>query len=519
MTVTAAEFPSSSPSGVTLAHVDEGLVKRLEMCTTLPSPPSVATRIIELGQDPDVDLGEVAKVVSMDPALASKILRIANSPLYARRRKTNNLRQAFIALGLNGAITLALSFSLANAMSSSKPQGLNHRLFWIRSLTGAVASRALAAHHGCHGLEEYFLAGLLQNLGMLALDQVAPDLYAECADQQVDEQSMREAELATLGVDHAAVGAWLLEQWNLPESLRVAVACSHLDYVGGVAQEHRVYADCVAVSAAMTDIWLDEGREGNSEWAAQLADARLRMGHEDFMKVLEEVSEHLPEAAATFEVDLYDGLTINAILEKSKEILLMRNLQAVRQTERLQRTAATLETRTRELEENSRRDGLTGIFNRRYLDEYLEKEFEQAKAHGWPLSIAFVDLDHFKQVNDTYGHQAGDLVLQGAADVLQDSVRPSDVVARYGGEEFVVLLCGTDRDGANEVARRLVETFRAKSHDVGNERKLTVTASIGVATFDSRTTYPSIEDLMKAADEAVYKAKSDGRDRYVIHEG
>ena len=103
--------------------------------------------------------------------------------------------------------------------------------------------------------------------------------------------------------------------------------------------------------------------------------------------------------------------------------------------------------------------------------------------------------------------------------MLQDSVRPSDVVARYGGEEFVVLLCGTDRDGANEVARRLVETFRAKSHDVGNERKLTVTASIGVATFDSRTTYPSIEDLMKAADEAVYKAKSDGRDRYVIHEG
>jgi diguanylate cyclase (GGDEF)-like protein len=242
------------------------------------------------------------------------------------------------------------------------------------------------------------------------------------------------------------------------------------------------------------------------------------MSDEDFMLVLEEVSELLPAAAATFEVDLYDGVTVNAILEKSKEILMMRNLQAVRQTERLQRTAETLESRTRELEENSRRDGLTGLFNRRHLDEFLAKEFDQAQSHGWPLSLAFVDLDHFKQVNDNHGHQAGDLVLQGAADLLQDGVRPSDVVARYGGEEFVVLLCGTDRAGAVEVSKRLVETFRDKKHNIGNERALTVTASIGVATFDAQTQHASVEALLKAADEAVYQAKSQGRDRFVIYE-
>ena len=108
-------------------------------------------RILDLSQDPDVDIGKVADVVSMDPALTAKILRIANSPIYAIRRKTENLRQAIMLLGLNGTLTMALSFSLAASMHNNARQGFDYNLFWRRSLAAATCARRLsvAAGIGC----------------------------------------------------------------------------------------------------------------------------------------------------------------------------------------------------------------------------------------------------------------------------------------------------------------------------------------------------------------------------------
>jgi diguanylate cyclase (GGDEF)-like protein len=108
----------------------------------------------------------------------------------------------------------------------------------------------------------------------------------------------------------------------------------------------------------------------------------------------------------------------------------------------LEETSEHLEARTEALEDKQRRDALTGVFNRGYLDEVLASEFQSAVAHGWPLSIVFADLDRFTLVNDTYGHLAGDTVLIVAARLILDVVRDSDRVARYGGEEFVIILPG-----------------------------------------------------------------------------
>src|SRR5436309_4114155 len=119
------------------------------MSVNFPSPPGVATHIIELARDPDIEMGKVAKALSMDSALSTKILRIANSPLYAQRRKSENLRQALVVLGLNATLTLALSFSLVKTLRSGKANGLDHRLYWRRALLSATSARALAdaMHH------------------------------------------------------------------------------------------------------------------------------------------------------------------------------------------------------------------------------------------------------------------------------------------------------------------------------------------------------------------------------------
>jgi hypothetical protein len=114
-------------------RVNPEIEAHLRMSVNFPSPPGVATHIIELAQDPDIEMGKVAKALSMDSALSTKILRIANSPLYAQRRKSENLRQALVVLGLNATLTLALSFSLVKSLRGGKPNGLNYGLYWRRA--------------------------------------------------------------------------------------------------------------------------------------------------------------------------------------------------------------------------------------------------------------------------------------------------------------------------------------------------------------------------------------------------
>lgn len=209
---------------------------------------------------------------------------------------------------------------------------------------------------------------------------------------------------------------------------------------------------------------------------------------------------------------------IEAISEQAKEILTLRNLETMQVTAELRRTTQLLESRTRELEEASRRDGLTGVYSRAYLDQSLSEEFDHAKKHDWPISIAFIDLDQFKTVNDTYGHQAGDEVLESVARILIGNTRMGDIVARYGGEEFVIVLPGTGAVGAKGTAERLLKAFRTSRHDIGSGLALAVTVSIGLAIQGENHGFDNVGAFLRAADDALYAAKHNGRNRFVTYD-
>ena len=158
-------------------------------------------------------------------------------------------------------------------------------------------------------------------------------------------------------------------------------------------------------------------------------------------------------------------------------------------------------------------DGLTQIFNRRYFDEMIAKEFARTRKSGLPLSLLLFDIDHFKSVNDTHGHQAGDEILRQVAGTLKGVIRDGDILARYGGEEFVIVAPDTDEAGAVEFAERVriaVEKLRTRFGD----KVIPVTISIGVATH--KGTFADPEALIGAADKAVYRAKDNGRNQ-VVH--
>jgi diguanylate cyclase (GGDEF)-like protein/PAS domain S-box-containing protein len=170
-----------------------------------------------------------------------------------------------------------------------------------------------------------------------------------------------------------------------------------------------------------------------------------------------------------------------------------------------------------ELREQAVRDGLTNLFNRRYLDETLERELARAKREGYPLSLVMIDIDHFKKLNDTYGHQAGDKVLRELAALLWGDIRAEDVPCRYGGEEFLVLLPRMPLDVALERAEGWRKTLEAARVPFG-DFLLEATISCGLSAYPEHAR--TQDDLIRCCDEALYKAKHHGRNRCeVFHPG
>ena len=484
-----------------------------------PSPPGVAAHIIELAQDPDIEMSKVAKALSMDSALSSKVLRIANSPLYAQRRKSDSLRQALVVLGLNATLTLALSFSLVKALRGAKPNGLDYQFYWRRALLGATAARALADAMRQTLAEEIFLAALLQDVGMLALDQAVPDLYHDGEKLQRDHAALAEHEKQRIQADHAYVGGWLMRTWNLPERLYRAIEQSHRAELSYSAHPPAIFDRCVALSGPVADLFLLDPEQRQFAETALRAERSLGLDRVAFGQVLGTIGAMIPETEAIFESELLSKQHPDMILEQAREVLMLRSLHALREINTLRASAGGAcaggaSAQSIELEAETRRDPLTGVYNRGFLEHYLAREFENSTRQKRPLSVAFVDLDDFKLLNETLGLQAGDRVLQATARILRANTRETDMIARFNGEEFVVVLPATDAETAHATCERIVMAFRNTGHVVGSHHA-TVTVSIGCATHGAQIQFAGYADFIKAADQALYAAKQRGRNRSV----
>lgn len=181
---------------------------------------------------------------------------------------------------------------------------------------------------------------------------------------------------------------------------------------------------------------------------------------------------------------------------------------------RLEAENLDLLMQNRSLSEISARDALTGLYNRWYVMEKIDSEMNRALRHGSPMSVLMLDLDHFKKVNDSFGHSVGDEVLKNVGQVLRDSCRVYDVPGRYGGEEFCIVLPETRVGNTTQVAERIRSRLASTELPVG-EKSIVVTASIGVAGMDSVADegVVSAAALLDRADRALYAAKHHGRNR------
>ncbi len=179
------------------------------------------------------------------------------------------------------------------------------------------------------------------------------------------------------------------------------------------------------------------------------------------------------------------------------------------------RSSLRISSLMRMLAQKAQIDGLSGLFNRAYFDNRWEEEHARCMRSGNGLSVVMIDIDHFKSVNDSYGHPAGDAVIAGVADLIQGHIRKSDIACRYGGEEFVMILPETDPEKAKGLCERIREDIEDMTWPMHSDRKITV--SIGVAGTSSAPTQQA-EDWIAMADSNLYSAKKSGRNRIVCSE-
>lgn len=501
-----------------MEQLSDSLLRILKTCTNLPSPPAIASQIIELSSCDSAGLSDVADIVSVDPALSAKLLRMANSPLYTQHRKIENLRQAITLFGLDGTLNIALSFSLANSNKESKSSGLNYSHFWKRSLASAILCQNIAHQLGETSKDSAFLAGLLQDIGMLALDKALPDLYSSLHNNQFKHEEIYELEINTFEADHSAVGAWLLDEWNLPSQIIEPICNSHnYDYQSELSSTNLTKS--LVCASLLADIFIADGGDINNSIFNSIEKAKniVRLSNDNFHSIIEITSENYTDMASMFDIEFDNPNMLELISEQAKEVLILRNLNQIKETECLQEAAKKLQTKTAELEELNRRDGLTKLFNRRHFDEAIEAEFKNASKYQWPLGLIFIDIDFFKQVNDSLGHDSGDDVLRQVSQVLLQCTRDSDIVARYGGEEFTIILPGTHKEGVDITCNRIINAFRNTTLTLNNDKVVNVTVSAGACVYDGNDS--SINDwhaLVRQVDEATYQSKNNGRNQYCI---
>lgn len=492
----------------------DSLRERLRAQRDLPSPTQVATAILALARHSDVDLAQLATQIEQDPALAAKILRIANSAFYSQRRPSHSLHQALIIIGLNAALTLALSFSLLSPLQALQPTGIDYRHFWRRALLAATAARAFGEQLRPGEGENIFLAALLQDLGVLMLDRVEPGFYSELQRPSAHADWIA-YEMERLGQDHSHFTALALQAWNLPAHLVSIAAASHTPSALPAPSVEGRFARCLALGSDLAEAMLAGEHARDLPLLGLRAQRLLSLEPSQCNAIIERTIGLLPQAETLFDTCVLRSEEADLLLAQARELLTQRSLQALQQISSLQAAADALQTRTEQAEDISRRDPASGAFNRSYLEQQLQLEFAQSCAQRRDLSIVVIDLGRLPQ-SSAPGQPECDDALHRCVQPLQGCVRNSDLLARHDHTQFIAVLPGADAKVARQIAQRMLASLNT-SHPPGTA-PVSLEISLGVASHDATHRWPTVQALMEAADNALYTAKLRGRNRVESHD-
>lgn len=479
----------------------------------LPSPPSTALQLLQLSKAVDSEVNDYVRVVRTDPALCGKLLKAANSPLFGARSEITTVERAVPMLGITSLTALTMGFSLSNDSIATGPLKQHYEQYWKQSVIQAVTAERIDVSASRDQRAERFMTGLMLDIGRLAMLKAEPAEYVRAIEEsQTHQQELPEVESESFGFTHAHVGAELLSAWGLPESLIQIVRNHHLSEMALNSADGDSQA-CLFASA-VGQYFCSAAKCDALRRLNETANQFYGLSESQVQTFLDDTRERLDTTCKLFSINPDEIPSPADLLAEANDQLIMISLRTQHAQSEAEIRRRELEQQNRDLREESIRDTLTGVFNRRFFEESLTKELSRATRTGKPIGLLFLDIDHFKNLNDTHGHLFGDLVLAQVAGIIERESRESDVVARYGGEEFVVLLTETTADGIDSVAERIRASVESLEVTRDGD-SVPVTISIGAASSESPDDTPKA--LIGRADEMVYESKRAGRNRVTVY--
>jgi diguanylate cyclase (GGDEF)-like protein len=473
----------------------------------LPTLPTVAIELLQLTQDPDVELGDIARLVQYDQALAAKILRTVNSSYYRLNQPCSTIQRALAYLGLSTVKSLVLGFSLVD-VTRHCGEGFDPMEYWRRCVYSAAAARRIATVTRRCDPDEALLAALMQDIGMLALHSVLGPQYGEVLSQaQGNHHMLPYCETEALGFTHAEAGAHLGERWSLPEQIVHPIRDHHRR--GMIGGSHDDIVNAVILAYRITNVIGAPDPKPVLDMFSAMSQGLFHLTEVEERSILQAITEDAEALSRLLDVQIGTLPEISSLLSEADEALATHQARLRQEKELLRQSGEAVNRQ-------ALTDQLTGVGNRRYFEQALVDAFGRTREGHHCLSLVLVAADRFRAINDRLGRQAGELVLQSVAARLREGVGGAGLVCRCRAEEFAVILPGASRIEAARLAERLRRAIERQHVDLlaapTTVEAVQATASFGVAAREpmdiDRITEP--ETLLRVADQALYAAKQAG---------
>jgi diguanylate cyclase (GGDEF)-like protein len=483
----------------------------------LPSPPAIAVRILEAIDNDESSYDELGRILSNDPALSMRILKAANSSFYALPSKVDSIQRAMAVLGCNALKNIALSFVIAKELRGKSQETFNFDFFWKRSVTAAVSADLIASLIGRKS-DEIFVTALLQDIGIVVMYLCKPDDYVKVLDEKKAKgYPIAIVENNIFGFNHQDVGLEVLKAWGLPPTIYQPIGHHHFD--PNAAGDSTDQEMMLMLSDKISAVYHGNHSAGKIKEIKELVSSRYQVDEKQIETMIDAVAERSVQAMSLFEIDPGKMKPFSIMLQEANEELGKLNLsyeylviELKQAKETAEKLACELKDSNDKLRSLASRDGLTGLFNHRYFQDFIEAELSKGIRYERPFSLIMLDIDFFKKINDEYGHPVGDTVLKEMSAMIEQTVRKCDVVSRYGGEEFAIVLPETTLKGAVILAERLRKIVEQLVVKV-NDENIRITVSLGLTVWEPGLAVTNKAGIIDAADKALYKSKKNGRNK------
>lgn len=381
-------------------------------------------------------------------------------------------------------------------------------------------ARRIASLHDNQHADEAFTAALFQDFALPVMFAIAREpVWAMLNNTQIDSQTRLQLERDLFGLDHAEVGRIIAQKMELPDLFVDAVAFHHRQQNLSEFITHKPLADALH-AAALCPHSLNNWNRDDTE---QLGRHLRSLGVQDPTEFLQSVEKDFADLYRYFEQGECPAVCLSELMIQATRELADSTSQLVGNIQYMQLQAALLgqdvsqlANQQRKLEEAASRDPLTGALNREGFNRRSTDLLGKAARYGISMAVVYLDIDHFKKLNDSCGHAAGDKALQAASRIMQETVRQTDLVGRFGGDEFVLLLNDCNRENAQAIVERiLAQVYEMPLSESVVKANVKPSLSAGIFIYNGKGDSIPLDNLIARADELMYQSKRSGGNRLI----